>query len=113
MGALADAVLEGVLSVLAARCESDISSPIQSVTELTTAHPEAYQYFVAGTLARERQQHVEAIDLLENAVTLDSTFALAHFELAKAHRAGNYGLARENTEIAWRWRSARRSAVSR
>jgi tetratricopeptide (TPR) repeat protein/predicted Ser/Thr protein kinase len=104
--ALADAVLEGVLPVLAVRCGADVSSAIQSVTELTTTNPRAYQYFVAGTLAYERRELDKAIDLFGNAVALDSTFALAYFELAKAHRARNvYGPARENTESAWRWRS--------
>lgn len=104
--ALADAVLEGVLPVLAARCGADVSLPVQSVTELTTTHPRAYQYYVAGTLAGERRDLDEAIDLLENAVALDSTFALAYFELAKKHRSQLvYGPARENTKSAWRWRS--------
>jgi len=106
VSALADAILEGVLPVLAERCGADVSSAIQSVTELTTAHPKAYQYFVAGTLARERHELDKAIDLFENAVALDSTFALAYFELAKAHVARLvYGPARESTESAWRWRS--------
>jgi tetratricopeptide (TPR) repeat protein/predicted Ser/Thr protein kinase/TolB-like protein len=102
IAALADAVLEGVLPVLAARCGADVSLPVQSVTELTTANSEAYEYYVAGKLARERYLLSKAIDLLENAVELDSTFALAYFELAKAQRAGP---ARMNTESAWRWRS--------
>ena len=106
VSALADAILEGVLPVLAERCGADVSLPVQSVTELTTDHPRAYQYFVAGTLARERRELDEAIDLFENAVALDSTFALAYFELAKTHRTRNvHGPARVNTESAWRWRS--------
>ena len=102
IAALADAVLEGVLPVLAARCGADVSLTVQSVTELTTANPKAYQYFVAGTLARERYLLGEAVNLLETAVALDSTFALAYFELAKAQTLGP---ARANTESAWRWRS--------
>ena len=106
VSALADAILEGVLPVLAVRCGADVSLPVQSVTELTTAHPRAYQYFVAGTLARERRELDKAIDLLENAIALDSTFALAYFEVARVHLARLvYGPARESTESAWRWRS--------
>jgi tetratricopeptide (TPR) repeat protein len=105
-GALADAVLEGVLPVLAESCGADISSPIQSVMELTTANSEAYNYFVAAGLAGERKELRKRIDLLEKAVELDSTFALAYLGLAKTYRAvRDPAAARENTENAWRWRS--------
>jgi len=103
---LADAVLEGVLPVLAVRCGANISSPIQSVTELTTANSEAYEYYVAAGLAVERMEVSKGIDLLEKAVALDSTFALAYFDLAKMERAWrSHAAAREHTESAWRWRS--------
>lgn len=47
-----------------------------------------------------------AITNFEAAVALDTTFALAYFDLAKAHKSRSvYGEARTNTERAWRWRS--------
>ena len=105
-GALADEVLAGVLPVLAERCGADLSSPIQSVTEVTTANSEAYKYYVAAGLAADRAEFRKRIELLEKAVALDSTFALAWFGLAKTHRAvGEYAATRESTEQAWRWRS--------
>ena len=106
MAGLADAVLEGVLQVLAPRCGAAVSLPVQSVTELTTANPEAYAYYVAGILAFEHMSLSKAVGLFENAVALDSTFALAYFELARTHKTRYArGLAREVTESAWRWRS--------
>jgi pentatricopeptide repeat protein len=102
---LADAVLEGVLQVLAPRCGAAVSLPVQSVTELTTADPEAYEYYVAAGLAGERMEVNKQADLLKKAVAHDSTFALAYFELAKVYRAYGPVTAREYTESAWRWRS--------
>ena len=105
-GVLADAILEGVLPVLAERCGAELTSPIQSVTEVTTANPEAYDYYVAAGIAGDRAEFSKRIDLLEKAVALDSTFALAWLGLAKTHRAvRQFAAAREDTESAWRWRS--------
>jgi tetratricopeptide (TPR) repeat protein/TolB-like protein len=105
-GALADAVLEGVLPELAARCGADLPSPVKSVTEVITANSEAYEYFVAAGLAGEQMKLREMINLLKKAVALDSTFALAYFQMAKTYRAyRRYADARENSETAWRWRS--------
>jgi tetratricopeptide (TPR) repeat protein len=48
----------------------------------------------------------EMIDLLKKAVALDSTFALAYFQMSKTYRAYlRYADARENSEAAWKWRS--------
>ena len=106
MAALADEILEGVLSVLAPRCGAAVTLPVQSVTELTTSDPEAYEYYVAAGLARERVEANKQVDLLKNAVAHDSTFALAYFELAKVYLTYNHpATAREYTESAWRWRS--------
>ncbi|MCK4539153.1 MAG: protein kinase, partial [Candidatus Krumholzibacteria bacterium] len=87
VAALADGVLEGVLSVLTARYGAAVSLPIQSVTELTTANPEAYEYYVAAGLAGERMEVNKQVDLLKKAVAHDPTFALAQLKLAKVTRA--------------------------
>jgi len=106
IAALADAVLEGVLQVMAPRCGAAVSMPVQSVTELTTANPEAYESYVAAWLAGEWVEVNKQVDLLKNAVAHDSTFALAYFELAKVYRAYSHlATAREYTESAWRWRA--------
>ena len=104
--ALADAVLGGVLPALARQCGVEAPRETQSVTTLTTADSKAYEYFIAGEVALEQRQLDEAIQLYERAVARDTTFALAYFRLARAHRSRLiYGEARVNTEWAWRWRS--------
>jgi tetratricopeptide (TPR) repeat protein len=104
--ALADAVLEGVLSALAERCGVEETRETQSVTELTTADSKAYEYYVAGAVALDHRELDEAIRLFESAVMLDTTFALAYFDQAKAHKMRLfYGEALACTERAWRWRS--------
>jgi len=105
MIALADAVLEGVVPALAERCGTEDEPSSTSVTSLTTANSTAYEHYVEGTIASERAETDEAIKHLENAVAIDTTFALAFYNLAKVHMGRNYGEARTNTERAWRWRS--------
>ncbi|MEE9271161.1 MAG: tetratricopeptide repeat protein, partial [Candidatus Krumholzibacteria bacterium] len=81
---LADQIIAGVLPLLASECGVEEPTLPPSVSTLTTASPQAYRHYVAGVLAREEVREEEAIRELEHAVRLDSTFALALFELARA-----------------------------
>jgi serine/threonine protein kinase/tetratricopeptide (TPR) repeat protein len=56
-----------------------------SITELTTTSLEAYKHYFSGIEAAYRMDHQEAIDNLEKAVTLDSTFVEAYKRLARQY----------------------------
>lgn len=64
---------------------------LASVAQLTTASLEAYSEYRKGRDALLRWLSREAIEHLERAVELDSTFALAQFHLGTAHfQSGNF-----------------------
>ena len=103
---IADRIIADVLPVLAR--ESGVETPVAppSVSTLTTNSPEAYRHFVAGRLAREEARSKDATHELQQAVKLDTTFALALFELS---RTRNLDLERESArdfaEQAWELRT--------
>ena len=107
--ALADEIVAGVLPVLFAHLGVEATAPPKSVGELTTTSSKAYQHYVAGILAAEEARDEDAIRELEHAVRFDSTFALALFELGRAHfSATSFGhesdIARAYAERAWEQR---------
>ncbi len=104
---LADAIVRGVLPLLATRAGSrPVESP-PSVDDLATSSEVAYRHYTGGVLALERPgNEPDAIAELNKAVQLDSTFALAHFRLARAYfdLSGGHsqaGLPRAYAEKAW------------
>ena len=103
---IADRIIADVLPVLAR--ESGVETPVAppSVSTLTTNSPGAYRHFVAGRLAREEARPKDATHELQQAVKLDTTFALALFELS---RTRNLDLERESArdfaEQAWELRT--------
>jgi tetratricopeptide (TPR) repeat protein len=106
---VADRIIAGVLPLIVSESRTETASAPVPVSSLTTDSPQAYQYFVAGILARDAFKDQETVENLEKAVALDSTFALAFFELSRLYYSGTnigveYGLARENSEKAWRLR---------
>jgi serine/threonine protein kinase/tetratricopeptide (TPR) repeat protein len=66
------------------------------VAEVTTSSMEAYNYFLRGRAADEKNYVDEAIQFLEKAIDLDSTFAMAYYYLARAY--GSIGNMRANKE---------------
>jgi len=84
-GALADQIVADVLQLIGRETGVAEASPPVPVGNLTTASQEAYRHYVAAMLASEQGRRNDLIRELESAVELDSTFALAHFELARAH----------------------------
>jgi serine/threonine protein kinase/tetratricopeptide (TPR) repeat protein len=103
---LADAVISELLPVLSARCGDESTEPTRSVTEMTTTNPAAYQAFVASRIAEDQALYGEMFEHLRSAVELDSTFALAHFRLAKlSAQFRRHAAARESSEMAWKWRA--------
>jgi tetratricopeptide (TPR) repeat protein/predicted Ser/Thr protein kinase len=80
---IADEIIESAIDKLAERTGLPKESEAKSVTEVTTEIPEAYEKYIAGMTAWDNHAHREAIEHLEMAVGLDSTFALAYLALSK------------------------------
>jgi tetratricopeptide (TPR) repeat protein len=103
---LSDQVIAKVLPVLAAQggVEAPVAPP--SVSALTTSSPDAYGHYVAGILARQQMRRPEAIHELQQAVALDSAFALALFELSRTQDEElEKAMARGYSDRAWRLRA--------
>jgi tRNA A-37 threonylcarbamoyl transferase component Bud32/tetratricopeptide (TPR) repeat protein len=103
---LADDIVSEVVQVLeSAFGMAGVAEP-QSVGEMTTGDPKAHEYFVQGTLAALAFKPSEAVEEFGKAIAIDSTFALAHFELARAqHSRYEWELARKSTKTAWHLRT--------
>jgi serine/threonine protein kinase len=101
---LADRIVSDALAVITN--ESGLAAEASpSVAVLATVSPEAYRYYVVGVLAREESKPVEAVRALEQAVQIDTTFALALVALSKALRdTGEVTSSRDYAEKAWRLR---------
>ncbi len=82
---LADSTLAGVLPLLAGECAAPLPTEPAPVAQLTTASPEAFRHFAAAKLAYDEMRLEDARRELGTAVSLDSTFGLAHAEMAKVH----------------------------
>jgi len=63
----------------------EIQAEKKDIAELTTTSLEAYQYYFAGREAAYRRYNREAINELEKAVALDSTFVNAYSSLARQY----------------------------
>jgi serine/threonine protein kinase/tetratricopeptide (TPR) repeat protein len=61
-----------------------IEAPARPIMELTTNSMEAYNLFLRGRSEYEKYYHVEAKRSLEQAITLDPEFAMAHLYLARS-----------------------------
>ena len=79
---------------------SEIQAESQAVTELTTSNLEAYRYYNLGETLLSQFKYREAAEEFKRAVTLDSTFALAHFRLAFAKQYGGMGGDKEAMRMA-------------
>lgn len=62
-------------------------TPVASIADMTTANLEAYAEYQRGLEARWQVRVPEAAEHFRRATELDSTFALAHFQLAGAQAA--------------------------
>ncbi|MBN1163206.1 MAG: protein kinase [Candidatus Krumholzibacteriota bacterium] len=80
----ADNIVAGVLPLLARESGLEASPPPSAGT-LTSESPEAYKQYLAGVLARDEYRPGEALKDLELAVAIDTTFALAFFDLSKLY----------------------------
>jgi serine/threonine protein kinase/tetratricopeptide (TPR) repeat protein len=109
LNAIADRIIEGVLPILGQETDTDLPSTPPSVTSLTTESPEAYGHYVASILALDEGRKKDRVRELEQAVSLDTTFALAYFELARAYFSSSgfheHKIARGYADRAWSLRA--------
>ncbi len=89
---LADGIVEGVLPLVVDVCGVETTGSATEVNRITTESDQAYRHFVAGLLSLEHGNGVEARDELEKAVATDTSFALAHLELARLYQGVIAGL---------------------
>ena len=78
----------------------EISLTSRSVAEVTTPNLEAYQHYFQGEQLVNRLKFREARDEFRKAVSLDSTFALAHYRLAYAYGWEGESIAKETLQKA-------------
>ncbi len=81
-----------------------------TVSDLTTTSPQASRYYIAGILARDGLKAQEAAENFEQAVQIDSTFALAWLEHSRIFYSDSgvgydYGIAIASANAAWRHRA--------
>ncbi len=82
---LADALADEVRDTLGVGV-AEKEQPAVDLARTLTNSPAAYRAYIAGEAALQARQFQSAIDKLERAVQLDSTFALAYHTLAVAAR---------------------------
>jgi tetratricopeptide (TPR) repeat protein len=103
---LADQIIAEVLPLIARESGSEEPVTPPSVSALTTNSSEAYRHYVNGILAREEARTRDSVRELNEAVRLDTTFALAFFEISRTH---NLDLEREAARVwadkAWEHRA--------
>lgn len=107
--ACADQVIANVLPWLYGKSGQSEEGAPQSVGELTTSSTRAYEHYIAGVIALKSIEAETAVREFESALEIDSSFALAYFELGKAyfgHFSGeyNWNLARDYIDSAWELR---------
>jgi len=110
LAVLADRIIADVLPLLAKEC--GVEEPIvpRAVSALTTSSQEAHEHYIAGVLADEQWNESDAIREFEQAVKIDSTFALAYYELSRIYFYALGGSPQENetqdyAEKAWKYRA--------
>jgi len=74
----------------------------QSLATMTTSSPEAYRCYLEGIELLNKLYRIEGKEKLERAVELDSTFAMAHYELAMRGFGGDE-VAKRHIETAVRY----------
>jgi hypothetical protein len=102
--ASADLIVGGLVPLLGSPLGTGGAGEVPSVTALTTRSEQAYKYLLAGLLAREEDREQDELHAFERAVAIDTTFALAFYELSRFY-GREHGLARVYSDKAWSLRS--------
>jgi serine/threonine protein kinase/tetratricopeptide (TPR) repeat protein len=80
---LADEIIAEAVGMIVSECGVKLPGTPTRVEQVTTASPEAYRHYVSAMAFFDEAHVVKAVEELEKAVTVDSTFALAYLELAR------------------------------
>ncbi len=104
---LTDRIIADILPLLGRECGVEEQKTPPPVSSMTTDSPEAYRHYVAGLLAADNKDIEKAQPEFERAVALDSSFALAYYQLSKIHfyilgGGGQKEKARALAERAWK-----------
>jgi len=107
ISAIVDEIVSAVLPKITG--SSAIEHPPEHVPidQLTTSSATAYEYYFKGKMKVDQYRREEALRDFETAVSIDSTFALAYFEMAKlffgsANIRVNIVSSRRYAAAAWR-----------
>lgn len=79
----ADTVVQDVAHALLGMTNASADTPVLTVAEMISADEEAYRYYAASLVAKEDGHFENAREDLLRAVEIDTTFALAYFELSR------------------------------
>ena len=108
---LADSVICMTLKAVSSELDIEPPSERRATEEMITDSPEAYRHYQAGLLAKKSVLRKKAIEELEKAVEIDTTFSLAYFELVTCYwgpyegTGSNPIMAERYVNAAWRSRS--------
>jgi tetratricopeptide (TPR) repeat protein len=107
LATLADRIIADILPLLASACGTEQPTLPSPVGDLTTGSPAAYEHYVAGNLALEEWRELDAVAEFERAAEIDSTFALAYYELSRIHfnNRTEIGPTYDYAEKAWNYRA--------
>jgi tetratricopeptide (TPR) repeat protein len=110
MSAMVDSIVADVLATLSEATEVTPAAAQVPVEQITTISPIAYEHYVLGMLAIEKQRYFDAARQFERAVQLDSTFAMAYYQLSFVYSGLGRGVSEyEKPRIyagkAWEYRS--------
>ncbi len=101
---MADRIITAVAAKIAAQANAPLAATVGPVGEITTRSPDAYRNYIAAELAAEEGRPQEALERLRAAVEIDSTFALALYELSRALNDVDDPSFPDFARRAWRFR---------
>jgi serine/threonine protein kinase/predicted Zn-dependent protease len=83
--------------------ESEMASDFdEEIGKVTTSSPEAYKFFSEGTKLYNMGNYLKAMPLLENALTIDPDFVMAHRHLSSCYlNTGRHGDANKHIRKAY------------
>ena len=107
MTAMVNDIVAAVLAVVASNLEAQQPIVQVPVEQITTASSSAYEHYIKGRLRLVEYDREEALREFEKAVSIDSTFALAYYEMANLFYGSaalrfDIVMARRYAAAAWR-----------
>jgi tetratricopeptide (TPR) repeat protein len=103
---LADGIIAEVVPLIAAQARVEATAAAGSVERITSSSPEAFRRFTAAEAAIARDAKDDALQELEAAVRIDSTFALAYLRITDIYwERTEFVPARKYANKAWSLRA--------